>query len=110
MAVAKAEALEEVFNKLQTLEGQNKIFRIAKAWDKETKDFTQNKQIKSCQGVVVSDREMIKNRCRDYFESLLNEQNPREFFEDGAPNEGLTSEIKAEVQHTLKKMKNGKMR
>lgn len=38
--------MNEVFEELETPEGGRKFFRITKAWDKLTKDYTQIKQIK----------------------------------------------------------------
>ena len=44
---------------LETPEGERKIFRIAKARDKATKDFSHMKQIKNEHGVVLRDLDMI---------------------------------------------------
>ena len=45
--------MDEVYKKLETPEGERKIYRIAKARDKSAKDFTQIRQIKVEQGVVL---------------------------------------------------------
>ena len=45
--------MDEVYKELETPEGERKIYRIAKARDKSAKDFTQIRQIKDEQGVVL---------------------------------------------------------
>ena len=109
MAIEKAKAWENIYSEIETPGGEKTIFRIAKARDKEKKDFTQIKQMKSQDGDVLSDEKEIKERWRSYFEKLLNEETPRTFFEVGAQNEGVTSMVRRdEVKKALKKMKNGK--
>ena len=45
--------MDEVYKELETSEGELKIYRIAKAPDKSAKDFTQIRQIKDEQGVII---------------------------------------------------------
>ena len=48
---------------------------------------------------------MFKERWGDYFEHLLNEENPRMVYGDGEPNEGLTSGImREEVVKAVRKL------
>ena len=106
VAKAKAQALNE---ELETPEGERKIFRIAKAWYKSTKDYTQIKQIKDKNGMVMSDPDKIKERWKEYYEKLLNEENLRAVYGDGLQNQGVTIDIsKEEIKLALKKMKNAK--
>ena len=51
--------MDELYEELETPEVERKIFRIAKARDKATKDFTHMKQIKNEHGVVLRDLDMI---------------------------------------------------
>ena len=53
VARSKVHAMDEVFDELETPEGKRKIYGIAKARDKPAKDFTQIRQIKDGQGVVL---------------------------------------------------------
>ena len=54
-------------------------------------------------------RERGKDGIKEYFESLLNEQCPREQHQNGTPNQGLTIGVtRAEVESALKKMKKNK--
>ena len=62
--------MNELYEELETPEGERKISRIAMA-----KDFTKNNQIKDEQRVVLRDLDRIMGR----FDS-----------EDGVPNDGLT--------------------
>ena len=100
--------MDEVYRELETPEGERKIYRIAKARDKSAKDFTQIRQIKDEQGVVLWEHDQIIERWKGYFGKLLNEENPRTVFGDGVPNEGLTPAInREEVEVALKGMKHG---
>ena len=109
MAITKTRAWDDVYAKLGTQEGEEKIFRIAKACNKATKDLTQIKQMKDQEGSVLTDENQIRERWKGYFETLLNEENPRMVTGDGTPNQGMTTEVtRTEVQKALRKMKNGK--
>ena len=101
--------MNELYDELETPEGERKIFRIVKARDKATKDFSHLKQIKNEHGVVLRDMDMIIERWKGYFNKLLNEENPRSIFDDGVPSEGLTQGIsRDEVKVEISRMKNGK--
>ena len=109
VARAKAQAWDQIYETLDTSGGMKDLYKIAKARDKATKDFTQIRQIKDDQGKVLLDEGKIKERWEIYFEKLLNEENPRMVFEDGVPNLGTTTMIsREEVENALKKMKTGK--
>ena len=75
--------MDEAYEELETTEGEGKIYRIAKAHSKATKDFTQIRQVEDGDVVVIWEREKIKDRWKGYFEMLLDEENPRTVFEDG---------------------------
>ena len=93
VATNKALAINELYEELETQEGERKIFRIAKARDKASKDFSHMKQIKNEHGVILRDLDMIIGRWKGYFDKLLDEENPRSVFDDGVQNEGLTQGI-----------------
>ena len=82
--------MNELYEELETPEGEIKIFRTMNARDKATKDFSHMKQIKMEHGEVLRDLDMIIRRWKGYFDKLLNEENTRSIFDDGVPNEGLT--------------------
>ena len=109
VAANKALAMKELYEELETPEGERKIFRIAKARDKASKDFSHMKQIKNEHGVILRDLDMIIGRWKGYFDKLLNEENPRSIFDDGVPNKGLTQGIsRDEIKVAISRMKNGK--
>ena len=109
VATNTALAMNESYEELETPQGERKIFRIAKARDKASKDFSHMKQIKNEHGVVLRDLDMIIGRGKGYFDKLLNEEKPRSIFDDGVPNKGLTQEISGnEVKVAISRMKNGK--
>ena len=110
VATNKALAMNELYEELETPEGERKIFRIAKARDKASKDFSHMKQIKNEHGVILRDLDMIIGRWKGYFDKLLNEENhPRSIFDEGLPNKGLTQGIsRNEVKVAISRMKNGK--
>ena len=108
VATTKALAMNELYEELETPEGERRIFRIAKARDKATKDFSHMKQIKNEHGVVLRDLDMIIGRWRGCFDRLLNEENPRSIFDDGVPNGGLARGIGRDgVKVAISRMKNG---
>uniref|UniRef100_A0A8D9EVD2 Uncharacterized protein n=1 Tax=Cacopsylla melanoneura TaxID=428564 RepID=A0A8D9EVD2_9HEMI len=80
-----------------------------KARDRATRDITYIKQIKSKEGVVLSDEEKIKERWREYFNTLLNEENPREVTGSVEPNQGIVRKLeRKKITEALSKMKGGK--
>nr|XP_027216131.1 uncharacterized protein LOC113808835 [Penaeus vannamei] len=89
--------------------GRKPKLRTAKARDKATKEYTQIIQMEDGEGMVQNKEEKIRDRWKSYFESLLNEENHRAVFEDGAPNFGVPCDIRRqEVKDALRKMKNVK--
>ena len=109
VAVARAEAASELYEEFKTVEGQKKIYRIAKYRNKATKDISHVKQMKGGSGAVLRDEERVRERWKEYFEDLLNEEYPREQHQNGIPNQGLIVGVtRAEVESALKKIKNNK--
>ena len=85
--------MDEVYKKLETLEGERNICRIAKTRDTSAKDFMQIIHIKDEQGVVLWEHNKLIEPWKGYYGKLLNEENPRTVFGDGVPNEVLTPAI-----------------
>ena len=109
MDVARAEAASELYEELETVEGQKKIYRIAKYRNKVTKDISHVKHMKDGSGAVLQNEERARERWKDYFENLLNEEYPKEKHQNETPNQGLTIGVtRAEVETALKKMKKNK--
>ncbi|XP_066978927.1 uncharacterized protein [Macrobrachium rosenbergii] len=109
VARAKAEGINEMYEKVETSEGQKIIYNIAKRRDRATKDLTHIKQIKDRNGRVLSRGECIRARWKYHFEKLLNKENPRRIREEGNPRVRAVPDItREEVKRALDKMKNGK--
>ena len=65
--------------------------------------------MKDGSGVMLRDEERVRERWKEYFENLLNEEYPREQHQNGTPNQVLTIGVtRVEVESALKKMKNNK--
>ena len=77
VANARAEAREEMYELLETVEGQKKIYRIAKSWTWKTMDQTYIRHMKDENGNMLYNDNDIKRRWKDYFEGLLNIEYPR---------------------------------
>ena len=60
---------------LDSKEGRQNIFRIAKQKKKERKDITGTNCLKGDNGELLVSEEQVSGRWREYFEKLLNEEN-----------------------------------
>ena len=104
VAIAKSEAYDNLYEELDTKEGQQKVFKLAKTRNKNTKDIKHIRQIKDERGVVIRKEGDILIRWKDYFEKLLNEENERFIGDDGEPNNQLVQEVtRQEVEMALNK-------
>ena len=78
LAKARNVAYEKLYQRLETNEGVNELFKIAKQRDRQSKDVQQVRVIKSDSGEVMMEEEKVKQRWKEYFDNLLNQENPRE--------------------------------
>ena len=110
VAIARHEAYQDLYDKLDSQERQNMAIRIAKMKDRDSKDIRQAKLIKEGNGQTLTHDEKIRERWRKYFQKLLNEDNQREQRAEETPeNAGTVEEItKDKVRTALRRMKNGK--
>ncbi|GJU25141.1 retrovirus-related pol polyprotein LINE-1 [Tanacetum coccineum] len=75
-AQAKEKVYENLYKKLDSKEGANEIFRIAKARQRKRRDLGDICFIKDEGGRTVTDEEEIKQRWGEYFSSLFNTEEP----------------------------------
>ena len=75
---ARNKAYEGLYEKLETKEGENEVFKIAKQRNRQSKDVQQVRVIKSKTGEILMEEEKAKQRWKEYFDNLLNHENPRE--------------------------------
>ena len=78
VAKARNKAYEELYEKLETKEGKNEVYKIAKQRNRQSKDVQQVRVIKSKTGEILMEEEKVKQRWKEYFDNLLNHENPRE--------------------------------
>src|SRR6218665_608356 len=98
-----------MYQELNTKEGEDKIYKIAKGRQRSRQDKLSTNVIKDKGGKILVEEETIKDRWKTYFTELLNEENPREPLEDICPVEGPEREItRSEIEIAIKSMKNNK--
>ena len=85
VARVKAEAIDGLYDNMETSEGHKDVYSIAAARDREGKDIGQIRTIKSARGEVLMKDEYIRERWGQYFSWLVNEENPRVETEDRRP-------------------------
>ena len=76
VAQAHAAALQDMYENLETKEGQKRIFKLAKERNRSTKDLTSIKQMKGKNERMLTDHDMIRMWWKDYCEEFLNQENP----------------------------------
>ena len=109
LAKARNKSYEEPYEKLETKKGENELFKIAKQRNRQSKDVQQVRVIKSKTGELLMEEEKVKQNCKEYFDNLLNQENPREGREMRAEErERDVEDIYGEVRTGLRKMKKGK--
>ena len=97
------------YENLDTWEGEKTIYRTAKQRAEAKRDIKEIKVIKDQQGEVLTDREKIKERWREYYTTLLNKENQRDELEDTLPVDSLIEELtRKEIKDAIKAMKKGK--
>ena len=93
VARVKTEAINGLYDNMETSEEQKDVYRIAAARDRPGKDIGQIRTIKSATGEVLMKDEFIRERWGQYFSWLMNEEIPRVKTEGRAPNQGMTSPV-----------------
>jgi hypothetical protein len=102
----------KLYHKLDTKEGENDVYKMATLWERKIRDFNQIKCIKDeADEFLVKDDE-IKNRWREYFDKLFNDESEKtviELDDSVDTNMQFVWRIqKPEVKEALKKMKTNK--
>jgi hypothetical protein len=67
----------ELYQKLDTKDGENDVYKMAKLRQKKTRDFNQVKCIRDKTDRFLVKDEEIKNRWREYFDKLFNDESEK---------------------------------
>ncbi|XP_071695280.1 uncharacterized protein [Rutidosis leptorrhynchoides] len=76
VAIAKDKAYEDLHRKLDSKEGANDIYRIAKARERGRRDLGNIKYIKDVAGQSIVREDLIRKRWEEYFASLFGRGRP----------------------------------
>jgi hypothetical protein len=108
----RGQAYTELHRKLDTKYDKNDVYKMAKLRERKTRDFNQVKCIKDDADRLLVKDEEIKNRWREYFDKLFNDESEKtaiELYDSIDTNMRFGRRIQeSEVKEVLKKMKIGK--
>jgi hypothetical protein len=76
---ARGQMYDGLYQRLGKKEGENDIYRMAKSRERKTRDIIQVKCIKYATERLLTKDEDIKNRWREYFNKLFNDDLTRQF-------------------------------
>ena len=117
VAVAKNDAYEKLYQKLDSKGGENEVFRLARAREIQTRDFSTVRCIKDEEGRALVEDAKVQERWQGYFCKLFNGEGLEV---DGDLNTELVAGeeqqnyesdqpiIREEVKEALRRMKSGK--
>ena len=109
VAIKKAKVMEDLYNKLDSCEGEKMVYRVARGRDQRTRDNIEGYYMKDTMGELLISPEENRSRWREYFCTLLNEERPHIDWAVAEPSEMDVEEITAsEVSMHLSKMANNK--
>ncbi len=75
MVIAKGEAYAELYKKLDTVEGNKTIYKVAKTGNRRTKYICDNIFINGKEGKIQTDERNIKDVWQEHYVQLLNVTN-----------------------------------
>ena len=85
VAKAKESAYKDLYDRLDSIDGQKMIYKLSKTRERRTSDITDIAYIKDSNGTILTDEDEIKARWKESFETLLNVENEREELEPTDP-------------------------
>jgi hypothetical protein len=102
-----------LYQRLDTKEGEKDIYRMTKSRERKTRDIIQVKCFKDETERLLTKHRDIKNRWREYFDKLFNEDNGSSSIELDISSDNLNRQFvcriqESEVKDALKRMKGGK--
>jgi hypothetical protein len=110
MSEVRGQMYDGLYQRLGTKEGENDIYRMAKSRERKTRDIIQVKCIKDETERLLTKDEHIKNRWREYFDKLFNEDSVSLSIELDISSDNLNRQFvrmiqESEVKDALKGMK-----
>ncbi|GJZ45160.1 hypothetical protein Tco_0592756 [Tanacetum coccineum] len=91
VARAKDKAYEDLYKRLDSREGANDIYKIAKAGKRRRRDIGNVRFIKDEEGRTIVREDDIKKRWGEYFSTLFNETLSEDHLPEGGREVGSTS-------------------
>jgi hypothetical protein len=112
MSEAMRQMYDGLYQRLSMKEGEKDIYRMAKSRERKMRDIIQVKCIKDATERLLTKDEDIKNRWREYFDKLFNEDNRISSIELDISSDDLNRQFvrmiqEFEVKYALKRMKGG---
>ena len=76
--MAMGRAYDNLYARLETKEGEKRLYRLARQSNRAGKDVQHLRVIKDENGNVMVNLEAVLKRWKEYFEKLINEENNRD--------------------------------
>ena len=106
---AKDLAYEDVYEKLNTREGQTLVYKLANTRERRALDITDNIYVKDSRGNTLTNDGDIRDKWSGYYSELLNETNPKEQLQNVPETAGEVPPISVEeIRNQLAMMKGNK--
>jgi hypothetical protein len=110
---ARGRMYDGLYQRLGMKEREKDIYRMTKSRERKTRDIIQVKCIKDETERLLTKDEDIKNRWREYFDKLFNEDSGSSSIELDISSDDLNRQFvhtiqESEVKDALKRMKGGK--
>ena len=108
--MAKGRAYDDLYDRLETKEGEKELYRLARQRERAGKGPQHVKILKDKNGIVTVSSEAVLKRWKEYFEKLMNEENDRDPRTEEAEvvNEEVNYVSTEQVKNALRRMKKGK--
>ena len=108
--MANGRSCDNLYQRLETKEGEKELYSLARQRDKAGKDVQHVRVIKDEKGNVMANSEAILKRWKEYFKKLMNEENNRKPRTEEAEvvNAEVNCVSREEVKNALRRMKKGK--
>ena len=106
---AKDLAYEDMYEKLNTREGQTLIYKLANTRKRRALDIADNIYVNDSRGNTLTEDGDIRNRWSGYYSGLINETNPKEQLQNVPETAGEVPPLSVEeIRNQLTKMKGNK--